>query len=89
MKKRGKDMRDHNWFELNGWNYDIRDHMWKKVKGEKERIHETLEMKGSKKANLGMKVIKSISKPFTKINNLSIFNNQQFPLKFHEVMFKD
>lgn len=78
-----------SWFKEEGWFYDIRDHMWKKVKGEKEMIHETLEMKGSKKANLGMKVIESTtSKPFTKINNLLIFNNEQFPLKFHEVMFK-
>lgn len=84
-------MKGKDWYELHGWMWDKRDHMWKKqINGGKETLHETLEMKGPREANLGIKVIegKNCSKPFTKKYNTFIFNNIQYPLKFHEVMFK-
>lgn len=76
-------MKDRNWFEQNGWYWDKRDHMWKrKVDGLPTKAflrfaNEVIEeMKGE------------ISKPFTKVDHTLIFDNCQYPLKFHEVMFK-
>lgn len=87
--------KERNWFEMNGWHYDMKNHCWIKESGEKDTLHETLELKGSKKANLGMEVIegKNRSKPFStpffyKIRNIIIFNSPPYPLRWHEVMFK-
>ena len=75
-----------SWFEEEGWFYDKRDHMWKKVKGGKELSKRENVIKHTQGINSETSV--SDSKPFTKTYTLSIFNNQQYPLKFHEDMFK-
>jgi len=66
-------MKERNWFIENGWRWDKRNHCW--VRDIVEVLPDDPEPQ----------------KPipiFSKIKNTKIFNNQQYPLKFHEVMFK-
>ena len=75
MKNKNK-----NWFEQNNWIWDKRDHIWKRVYGEKEG--------GDLVKSAASRAHNPDSKPFTKVNNILIVDNVQYPFKFHEVMYK-
>lgn len=82
-----------SWFEKNGWYYDHRDHCWKRNRGEKDEIlpkHDPLFnriMHGSKEGTFPSVDSKPRYDPpiFYRVNNILIFNNEQYPLKLSEV----
>ena len=68
-------MKDRNWFIENGWRWDKRNHCW--LRDDISNIIES-----------PVRIQKTNSEPiFFKVNNILIFNNIQYPLKFHEVMY--
>jgi len=78
LRRFGKDMADWNMYVVEEWK-SIRHKkgLLKKLSGEKEIHHETLEMKGTREANLGMKVSDETSKPEEPSNSKNII----FPTK--------
>ena len=73
-------MKSRDWFFMNGWRWDGRDHMWKR-----DSIDNIIESP----VRVQNRNQKTNSEPiFLKVKNIMIFNNKQYPLKFHEVMFK-
>ncbi len=69
-----------SWFREEGWRYDLKNHCW--LRDDISNIIES-------PVRNPVRNQKTPSEPiFFKVNNILIFNNCQYPLKFHEVMFK-
>ena len=88
-------MKNLNWFEDQGYRYDTKNHCWLRddisyilESGEKELPKRETVLFGEASQGIIGKTSVSRSKPFSKINNTLIFDNCQYPLKWHEEMFK-